>query len=483
MFDRFSNKYHISMPTAGFLNDVQGAFYRDGIWHLYFLYNGDARYDNQGNQIGGNGSEWYHVTTSDWVKWKYEGVAIHKYKTAWGDIASGSIYIDFDNRFGKGANTVIVFATGYGGDKGQNIMGYYSTDNGYNFSPLQSDPIMRHPTNDPNTNFRDPFLFRMGDTWVMYVAEGDKIGMYTSKTPMGGYRYVGGYFPPHPLLECPALFTMDVNGNDKDKKWVLFYGGNGGDEFTTGTYASVGHLDNNYVFIEEQKDIRVDQGPDWYGAKMFGNAEGTNAYVLGSAWIGNWGYATKVPSDGKIGSLSLIRRTTLLRDGATYRLNNELLGVCPKYTSNPVVGVGLKTESRLPAFKGDSFLLKVLFRGVDAFKRSAYIKIVGNEYDVDFQLNFETNNVKAHRYNASFVGNDIFGRDRIFGTNLNGDEVCVEIYVDRTVIELRFPDGTTYTMSKYPKGRSYEAITINADDPLLFDYEYYQITNAQKDWL
>lgn len=480
MFDRFSNKYHISMPTAGFLNDVQGAFYRDGIWHLYFLYNGDARYDNQGNQIGGNGSEWYHVTTSDWVKWKYEGVAIHKYKTAWGDIASGSIYIDFDNRFGKGANTVIVFATGYGGDKGQNIMGYYSTDNGYNFSPLQSDPIMRHPTNDPNTNFRDPFLFRMGDTWVMYVAEGDKIGMYTSNTPMGGYRYVGGYFPPHPLLECPALFEMDVNGNDKDKKWVLFYGGNGGDdELTTGTYASVGHLDNNYVFIEEQKDIRVDQGPDWYGAKMFGNAEGTNAYVLGGAWIGNWGYATKVPSDGRIGSLSLIRKTTLLRDGATYRLNNELLGVCPKYTSNPVVGVGLKTESRLPAFKGDSFLLKVLFRGVGAFKRSAYIKIVGNEYDVDFQLNFGTNNVKAHRYNASFVGNDIFGRDRIFGTNLNGDEVCVDIYVDRTVIELRFPDGTTYTMSKYPKGRSYEAITINADDPLLFDYEYYQITNSQ----
>ena len=114
-----------------------------------------------------------------------------------------------------------------------------------------------------------------------------------------------------------------------------------------------------------------------------------------------------------------------------------------------------------------------------AFKRSAYIKIAGNEYDVDFQLNFGTNNVKAHRYNTSFVGNDIFGRDRIFGTNLNGDEVCVEIYVDRTVIELQFPDGTTYTMSKYPKGRSYEAITINADDPLLFDYEYYQITNAQ----
>lgn len=482
IFDKYSNKFHINMPDNGFLNDVQGAFYRNGIWHMYFLYNADAKYNSNGDQIGGNGTEWYHVTTKDWVKWNYEGVAIHKYKTAWGDVSSGTIYIDFDNRFGKGKDAVIVFATAYGGDKGQNVMGYYSTDNGYTFSPLQADPILRH-VGGSDTNFRDPYLFRMGDTWVIYMAEGDKFGIYTSNNPLSGYNYIDGYFAPHALLECPSLFKLNVNGDQNNQKWVLFYGGNGGDDATTGTYASVGYLTDKYVFKAEQENIRVDYGPDYYGAKMFSNEFNNNDFVYSDAWLGNWGYATKVPSDGKIGSLSLIRKTTLLRDGATYRLNNELLGVCPKYTSNPVVGVGLKTESRLPAFKGDSFLLKVLFRGVDAFKRSAYIKIVGNEYDVDFQLNFGTNNVKAHRYNASFVGNDIFGRDRIFGTNLNGDEVCVEIYVDRTVIELRFPDGTTYTMSKYPKGRSYEAITINADDPLLFDYEYYQITNAQKEWL
>lgn len=478
MFDVYSNKYHINMPTNGFLNDVQGAFYRDGLWHMYFLYNEDAKYDSAGNQKGGNGTEWYHVTTQDWIKYTYEGVAIHKYKTDWGDVASGSIYIDFDNRFGKGNNAVIVFATAYGGDKGQNIMAYYSTDNGYSFQPIQEDPVMHHPTSDPNTNFRDPYLFRMGNTWVMYMAEGDKIGMYTSSNPLSGYSYAGGYYPPHPLLECPALFEMNVNGNDKDKKWVLFYGGNGGEDLSTGTYASVGNLNDKFVFTAEQDDIRIDQGPDYYGAKMFSD---NNAYVYSNAWMGNWSYATKVPNQGRMGSLSLTRKLTLLRDGNKYKFNNEVLGVYPKYINNPVVGVGVRTDSKLPMFKGDSFCLKLHLRNMSDYHHNVFLKFVGYEYDVDFLLNFAANTVRAHRYNSSFTNNNEFSKDRTFNTSLSGlSDVWLDFYFDRTSIEVKFPDGKVYTMTKYPKGRSHEAITVTADQPIMFDYEYYQVENSDE---
>lgn len=478
MFDVYSNKYHINMPTNGFLNDVQGAFYRDGLWHMYFLYNEDAKYDSAGNQKGGNGTEWYHVTTQDWIKYTYEGVAIHKYKTDWGDVASGSIYIDFDNRFGKGNNAVIVFATAYGGDKGQNIMAYYSTDNGYNFQPIQEDPVMHHPTSDPNTNFRDPYLFRMGNTWVMYMAEGDKIGMYTSSNPLSGYSYAGGYYPPHPLLECPALFEMNVNGNDKDKKWVLFYGGNGGEDLSTGTYASVGNLNDKFVFTAEQDDIRIDQGPDYYGAKMFSD---NNAYVYSNAWMGNWSYSTKVPNQGRMGSLSLTRKLTLLRDGNKYKFNNEVLGVYPKYINNPVVGVGVRTDSKLPMFKGDSFCLKLHLRNMSDYHHNVFLKFAGYEYDVDFLLDFAANTVRAHRYNSSFTNNNEFSKDRTFNTSLSGlSDVWLDFYFDRTSIEVKFPDGKVYTMTKYPKGRSYEAITVTADQPIMFDYEYYQVENSDE---
>ena len=475
IFDKYSNKFHINMPDNGFLNDVQGAFYRNGIWHMYFLYNGDAKYNSNGDQIGGNGTEWYHVTTKDWVKWNYEGVAIHKYKTAWGDVASGTIYIDFDNRFGKGKDAVIVFATAYGGDKGQNVMGYYSTDNGYTFSPLQTDPILRH-VGGSDTNFRDPYLFRMGDTWVIYMAEGDKFGIYTSNNPLSGYSYIDGYYAPHPLLECPSLFKLNVNGDQNNQKWVLFYGGNGGDDATTGTYASVGYLTDKYAFKAEQENIRVDYGPDFYGAKMFSNEFGNNDFVYSNAWMGNWGYATKVPNEGRIGAISLTRKITLRHDGVKYCLNNDLGGVYPNYLSNPIVDTNVATNLRLPNFRGDSFYFKLHLKGIKNYRRNISIKILGNEYDVDYLMDFSKNTVRAHRYNTLLSGDSIFSKDRSFPIDLNDhDDIWIEFYVDRTSIEIKFPDGNTYTTSKYPKGESHEAIIINADEKIIFDYEYYQI--------
>lgn len=475
IFDKYSNKFHINMPDNGFLNDVQGAFYRNGIWHMYFLYNADAKYNVNGDQIGGNGTEWYHVTTKDWVKWNYEGVAIHKYKTAWGDVTSGTIYIDFDNRFGKGKDAVIVFATAYGGDKGQNVMGYYSTDNGYTFSPLQADPILRH-VGGSDTNFRDPYLFRMGDTWVIYMAEGDKFGIYTSNNPLSGYNYIDGYFAPHALLECPSLFKLNVNGDQNNQKWVLFYGGNGGDDATTGTYASVGYLTDKYVFKAEQENIRVDYGPDYYGAKMFSNEFNNNDFVYSDAWLGNWGYATKVPNNGRIGAISTTRKITLRNENNKYTLNNEIVGVFPDYLDNPIVGTNLKTNTRLPMFKGDSFYLKFRIKDVRKLNENMTIKLVGNQYDSDMLFNFKDNNVKVHRYNSSFNNNDIYGRDRIFSTNLDKEnDLWIELLVDRTCIEMRLSNGDIFTMTKFPAGRSRENICVSADNTVNFDYEYYQI--------
>lgn len=475
IFDKYSNKFHINMPDNGFLNDVQGAFYRNGIWHMYFLYNADAKYNVNGDQIGGNGTEWYHVTTKDWVKWNYEGVAIHKYKTAWGDVASGTIYIDFDNRFGKGKDAVIVFATAYGGDKGQNVMGYYSTDNGYTFSPLQADPILRH-VGGSDTNFRDPYLFRMGDTWVIYMAEGDKFGIYTSNNPLSGYNYIDGYFAPHALLECPSLFKLNVNGDQNNQKWVLFYGGNGGDDATTGTYASVGYLTDKYVFKAEQENIRVDYGPDYYGAKMFSNEFNNNDFVYSDAWLGNWGYATKVPNNGRIGAISTTRKITLRNENNKYTLNNEIVGVFPDYLDNPIVGTNLKINTGLPMFKGDSFYLKFRIKDVRKLNENMTIKLVGNQYDSDMLFNFKDNNVKVHRYNSSFNNNDIYGRDRIFSTNLDKEnDLWIELLVDRTCIEMRLSNGDIFTMTKFPAGRSRENICVSADNTVNFDYEYYQI--------
>ena len=63
----FRPSYHIT-PGKNWMNDPQRPILLDGVWHYYYLYN--AGYPKE------NGTEWYHLTSTDLVHWKEEGVAI-----------------------------------------------------------------------------------------------------------------------------------------------------------------------------------------------------------------------------------------------------------------------------------------------------------------------------------------------------------------------------------------------------------------------
>lgn len=481
-FDKYSNKYHVNMPDIGMMSDIQGGFYRDGLWHIYFLYNGDARFDSSGNNTGGNGTEWYHVTTADFVRWNYEGVAIHKYKTEWGDIATGTIYEDKKNEFGKGNNALIAFATAYGGDKGQNTMVYYSTDGGYNFVPLQTTPIMQHPAGQ--SDFRDPFIFKQGSNWVVYMAEGNKFGVYVSSNPTSGYVYKGEYNAPNSILECPNLFQLNVNGDPNNKKWVIVYGGNGGDDMTTGTYMSVGNLDANYVFVPEQENIRLDMGPDFYGSKVWADSTSSDLsdHLLGAGWVSNWGYATQVPNAGRIGAMSMTREYKLLYFNSKYSLSQFFVGPVREYIDNPVLGSFTSKNIQLPMFKGDSFYFKLHLKNMSSYRGKATITINGYEYDTNVKFDFDANTITTHRYNSSFNTNNVFSKDRTHVSTIQGmEDVWIEAYVDRTVVEFGFPDNTIYTEAKYPSGRSHENILFTSDTEINAEYEYYQVVQLDND--
>ncbi|WP_075058271.1 glycoside hydrolase family protein [Spiroplasma litorale] len=90
--EKFTNKFHVQNPTTGMMNDIQGGFYRDGKWHVYFLQNADGIFDSSGANHGKFGSVWYHVTTIDWINWNYEGPAVPKFTTKYGDQASGTFF-------------------------------------------------------------------------------------------------------------------------------------------------------------------------------------------------------------------------------------------------------------------------------------------------------------------------------------------------------------------------------------------------------
>ena len=77
--ERFRPAYHHT-PAYGWMNDPNGMFYKDGVWHLYYQLN---PYGSQWENM-----TWGHSTSTDLIHWTHQPIAIEP--DALGTIFSGS---------------------------------------------------------------------------------------------------------------------------------------------------------------------------------------------------------------------------------------------------------------------------------------------------------------------------------------------------------------------------------------------------------
>ncbi|AXJ11803.1 levanase [Arthrobacter sp. PM3] len=302
----FRPSYHIT-PAKNWMNDPQRPILLDGVWHYYYLYN--AGYPDE------NGTEWYHLTSTDLVHWKDEGVAIAKYKNGLGDIETGSTVIDQDNSAGFGKGAVIAVMTQQ--DRGiQRQSLFYSTDNGYSFTAYAQNPVMDNPG---QPDWRDPKIIRddARGQWVMTLAEGDKIGIYTSPD-LKNWRYASGVERTGlGTLECPELFQLDLDGDPSRRTWVLAASANGTAEgFTTGVAYWTGAWDGTHFTPSDGQHQWLDAGSDFYAAVTWDDPRLTESQRMYSrqamGWMNNWAYARQLPTvDWHGGADSLVREIRL----------------------------------------------------------------------------------------------------------------------------------------------------------------------------
>ena len=163
--------YHHT-PAYGWMNDPNGMFYKDGVWHLCFQH-------NPYGSVWGNLS-WGHSTSTDLVHWKYEGDPVMP--DAWGLIFSGSAVVDKDNTAGFGRDAIVAFYTSakptpWGDNQMQCLV--YSTDGGKTFTKYENNPVLTSTERD----FRDPkvFWYAPGKHWVMMLAVGQQMQIFSSK--------------------------------------------------------------------------------------------------------------------------------------------------------------------------------------------------------------------------------------------------------------------------------------------------------------
>ncbi|MEW4368876.1 glycoside hydrolase family 32 protein [Paenibacillus kandeliae] len=313
----YRSNYHFTVPDK-WKNDPQRPVYANGKYHYYYLYNKD--YPN------GNGTEWRHATSTDLVHWQDHGVAIPKYTSANGDPWSGSVVVDTNNTAGLGKNTMVAIVTqpsANGGAQEQYL--WYSKDGGNTFKAYGNKPILSNPG---NADFRDPKLVwdRQSKRWIMLMAEGNRIGFYTSKN-LKSWRYVSDFVADNiGTLECPDLYRMRASNGTY--KWVLGVSANGRASGQPNTYAYwIGTFNGLGFKADDTKPQWLDYGFDWYAAVTFEDGTSSKPYDhrYALAWMNNWDYANNTPTlqDGYNGTDSMVRQIQLKQSSNGYTLLSQ----------------------------------------------------------------------------------------------------------------------------------------------------------------
>lgn len=440
--EKFRPVYHHT-PAYGWMNDPNGMFYKDGVYHLYFQHNPYG--STWGNMT------WGHSTTTDLVNWNYEGLAIKP--DAWGAVFSGSAVVDYDNTAGFGKNAVVAFYTSaksspWGDTQSQSMA--YSLDNGKTFVKYAYNPVVTSSKRD----FRDPkvFWYAPDKHWVMILAGGQEMDIYSSKN-LKDWKYESSFGAKQGahggVWECPDLVELPVEGA-KEKKWVLIcninpggpFGGNAAQYF-------VGTFDGKKFVNESPTQTKwMDWGKDHYATVTFSNAPGGRCIALG--WMSNWQYQTVLPTLQYRGS------NTIARDLTLYRQDGELLLRC---TPSPEIEKARMQKVSVPSFKvSDSYDLASLLEGNDgAYEIDMTIKNSGAS-----KIMFTLSNDKGEKVNMYY---DIMRKQFVMDRSESGkvdfsvdfpavtvapvydtDNIRLRLFVDRTSIEA-FGEGGKFVMT------------------------------------
>jgi sucrose-6-phosphate hydrolase SacC (GH32 family) len=256
--------FHIH-NRIGLLNDPNGLFYLDGVYHLFhqFQYNITA-------------SSWAHYTSTDLVQWEERPVGL--WHDDMGSMHSGSVAVDVLNTSGwkTGDKPPVIAAytasRGMAGhDKIQMQCIAFSVDGGRTFIKYEGNPIIgqQQLLARGSDTARDPKIFWFSPTkgrdplardgfWVLVLFEGGGLTIYTSKNLKQWERHgnISGF------NECPELFPLAIDNNPDEVRWIM-YGGSG--EYL------IGYFDGKRFKPETIKMIPMYHEGHCYASQTFNN--------------------------------------------------------------------------------------------------------------------------------------------------------------------------------------------------------------------
>ena len=423
----FRQSFHIQ-PVSGLLNDPNGFFYRDGVWHLFY------QWCPWGSVHGMK--HWYHVTSTDLLTWENKGVCIRP-----------DTYFDNKGVFSGTAlpmdDKVYLYYTGYHMDDDWTVRPYTCfarlQDNGR--AKKFSGPLFG-PNPDYTENQRDPQILYDDITRKYYIMLGaqtrDGKGcaiFYESENPTRGWRFRGqlsvpGFEDFGEMWECPSIEHLGDHDVLIFCPQHLHIDGHG--EGTNHNGYIIGTMDfRSLTFTPDGAFHVLDFGFDSYAAQCAVNQENSSKAVL-IAWMGLPDASYPTDDEEWSGCLTLPRELTIRHRRLIQRPLPELLSLRGNRI-NPGLGILPATAEITVAIYPQDFDMK-LFTKADG---SGGLNI---HYDDSTQLITIDRSGMKKRFNQEL------GETR--SHLLEHGLTSLRIFIDHSSIEIFVNDGDAVFTSR-----------------------------------
>lgn len=460
--EKYRPAYHHT-PLYGWMNDPNGMFYKDGVWHLYYQWNPyGSKWQNM---------TWGHSTSEDLVSWKHQPTAIEA--NGLGSVFSGSSVVDTENTAGFGKDAVISLYTSAGVSQVQSLA--HSKDEGQTFEIYPANPVITL-----ESEARDPNMF-WDDTnkcWVLVLAHAlDHEMLFFTSPDLREWTlqsaFGKGIGAQDGVWECPDLFRLKVDGTDEEK-WGLVCNINPGGPFGgSATQYFVGDFDGKTFRADTDANGNIptkwmDYGKDHYATVSWSDAPDNRRTLIG--WMSNWQYAAEVPTmqyrsantlpreaglfkgaDGQIYMSSAPSPELLtLRDRAVVSVRNKSVGRNSREFALPSSNTGVcEILLDLDCKKADSVDIKI------SNKAGEYVTL--RYSSSDHTLSFDRRESGIVDFSQDFPA------VTVAPTFDDGRKVSLRIFIDKSSMEVFGNNGKFVMTNLVFPTKPYTTLSVNAN--------------------
>lgn len=457
--DFYRPAYHFT-PPSNWMNDPNGMVYFGGKYHLFYQHH------PFGTTWGP--MHWGHAVSSDLVSWEHLPIALSPDEH--GTIFSGSAVVDWADTsgfFGGKPGLVAIFThhditTGTDRVRQRQSLAY-STDSGRSWIKYPDNPVLENPR---FVDFRDPKVFwhQPTEKWVMILASGQTVCIYISpnlKDWTFASEFGKGIGSHDGVWECPDLFSLSIDGDPLQTKWVMLVsiGDDPSQLAGSRTQYFTGDFDGR-TFTNDEASLTIrwlDHGRDNYAGVSWSDLPDQDGRRIYIGWMSNWKYANLTPTVGWRSAMTLPRQLSLETRGGEISLIQRPVRELESIRSPLLSLINLTVEEanfRLSDLQLNSFELEAEFiPGISKTLLELKVRVSCEQetvigYDpASSELFIDRTRSGRSDFHPDFAGRHVVkleGGDVPFRLRLFVDRSSVEVFADdgkAVLTDLIFPDS------------------------------------------